>query len=241
MAKYSEFITYLPTSNRIHDLCAITTLLISQNLMLKSTSLTHRFICHAHISRRPATKSTGQIVGFLHGGLGWVIWKLCRDARCPSGEGVHTARTVKAVGTSRIQQTTTDSFSKYLPSIYYVKTLFYMSVIQERNIRVAPKQKEIKKYSEETFINCFKISKTLHANYFLKRVIITKVPDNYSMTQAYFTEGITVNSLELTFRLFLSSHRPQRFCGQRNVTAYDFREDRPIEQWKTERQQFNKL
>ena len=103
VAEYSEFITYLPRSNRIHDLCTTATLLISQNLMLKSTSLTHRFICHAHISRRPATKSTGQMVGFLHGGLGWVIWKLCGDACCPSGEGVHTARTVKAVGTSKIQ------------------------------------------------------------------------------------------------------------------------------------------
>lgn len=168
VAKYSEFLTYLPTSNRIHDLCAITTLLISQNLMLKSTSLTHRFICHAHISRRPATKSTGQIVGFLHGGLGWVIWKLCRDACCPSGEGVHAARTVKAVGTSGTQQTITDSSNKYSPSTYCVQdiALYVRSSRENCKGRVALKQKETKKYSEETLINCFKISNALYANYF---------------------------------------------------------------------------
>lgn len=146
VAEYSEFITYLPTSNIIHDLCTTATLLISQNLMLKSTSLTHRFICHAHISRCPATKSTGQIVRFLHGGLGWVIWKLCGDACCPSGKGVHTARTVKAVGTSRIQQTTTDSFNKYLPSTYYVQdiVLYVRNSKENYKGRVTLKQKEIK-------------------------------------------------------------------------------------------------
>lgn len=72
--------------------------------MLKSTSLTHRFVCHAHISRCPATKSTGQVIGFLHGGLGWVIGKLCGDACGPGGEGVHAAGTVKAIGASMIQK-----------------------------------------------------------------------------------------------------------------------------------------
>lgn len=46
--------------------------------------------------------------------------------------------------------------------------------------------------------------------------------------------GTTVNSLELTFRQFVQTTKIS--VGQRNVTAYDFREDRPIAQWKSERQ-----
>lgn len=104
MTRYSEFSSYHPLGNRNNNLWAITALPISQDLMLKSVSLTHGFVCHAHISRCPATKSTGQVIGFLHGGLGWVIRKLCGDACCPSGEGVHAAGTVKAVGASMIQK-----------------------------------------------------------------------------------------------------------------------------------------
>lgn len=168
MTKYSEFIAYLPTGNRNNDLCAITALPISQNLMLKSASLTHRFVCHAHISRCPATKSTGQVIGFLHRGLGWVIWKLCGNACCPSGEGVHTAGTVKAVGASRTRQTIIDSFNKYLPSTYYVPDI----VLHVRNSRenykgsVALKQKEIKKYSEEAPTNFILKFQKYYNNYF---------------------------------------------------------------------------
>ena len=71
----------------------------------RSSTLTYRFVCHAHVSRSPSTKSTGQVVGFLHGSFGWVIWKLCGDAGGPGGKGVHAPRTVKAVGTSVTRQT----------------------------------------------------------------------------------------------------------------------------------------
>lgn len=73
--------------------------------MFKYTWLTYWFVCHAHISRSPSTKSTGQVVGFLHGGFGWVIWKLCGDACCPGGKSMHAPRAVKAVGTSVTWQT----------------------------------------------------------------------------------------------------------------------------------------
>lgn len=71
----------------------------------RSSTLTYRFVCHAHVSRSPSTKSTGQVVGFLHGGFGWVIWKLCGDAGGPGRKSVHAPRTVKAVGTSVTWQT----------------------------------------------------------------------------------------------------------------------------------------
>lgn len=144
MTKYSEFSTYHPTDNR-NNVWAVTALLISQKLMLKSTSLTHRFVCHAHISGCPATKSTGQVIGFLHGGLGWVIWKLCGDACCPGGEGVHAARTVKAVGTSMIQKYNDLFTQQILPSTDYVSDI----VLGVRNSRenyngeVSHKQNEI--------------------------------------------------------------------------------------------------
>lgn len=80
---------------------------------LMYTALTDRFVCHAHISRCPSTKSTGQVIGFLHGGFGWVIGKLCGDACCTGRKGVHASRTVKAVGTSVTRQTQ-HSFSRNL-------------------------------------------------------------------------------------------------------------------------------
>lgn len=131
MTKYYEFSSYCPTGNRNNNLWAIIALLISQNLMLKSTSLTHRFVCHAHISRCPATKSTSQIIGFLHGSLGWVIWKLRGDACSPSGEGVHAARTVEAVGTSMIKKYNNSFTRQILPSTYYVSDV----VLGVRNSR----------------------------------------------------------------------------------------------------------
>lgn len=61
------------------------------------------------------------------------------------------------------------------------------------------------------------------------------------MTQAYSQREslLTVWSSLLDSSYACTDHKDS--VGQRNVTAYDFREDRPIAQWKTERQQFNKL
>lgn len=43
----------------------------------------------------------------------------------------------------------------------------------------------------------------------------SKFLKSYSMTQSYSREGITVSSLELTFRLF---YRPQRFLWDREMS-----------------------
>lgn len=62
-------------------------------------SLTDRLISHANIPGSPAAKSTGQVIGFLHGSLGWVIREWSRNAGGPGGKGVHAAGAVKAVST----------------------------------------------------------------------------------------------------------------------------------------------
>lgn len=61
--------------------------------------LTNRLVCHAHVPGSPAAEAAGQVIGFLHGGLGRVIGQRRRDAGGTRGEGVHAAGAVKAVGT----------------------------------------------------------------------------------------------------------------------------------------------
>lgn len=156
-----------PTGYRNNNLWAIIALSIAQNFMLKSTSLTYRFVCHAHISRRPATKSACQVIGFLHGGLGWVIWKLCGDACGPGREGVHAARTVKAIGTSVTWQT--QPFI-HLTNIYQAptmcQTLFQVLRIQERiNIRTSTSQEKTVTL-QVSYQLCFNSSKVLYVHHF---------------------------------------------------------------------------
>lgn len=62
-------------------------------------SLTNWFVSHSYISRSPATETTGQIIGLLHGRLGGVIGQWSWYVGGSGRQRVHATRAVETICT----------------------------------------------------------------------------------------------------------------------------------------------